>query len=49
MKVQMQIKSPSGAIKKVVKTFNDEQHRVNYIMMLFRKGFKVIAEDEVKF
>lgn len=48
MKLLISLKYPNGTIKSIVKTFKDEKHRANYSMLMFRKGIKIINENEVK-
>jgi hypothetical protein len=44
MKAILTLKYTNGNTHEKVKVFNDEKHMDNYIMMLFRKGIKVINE-----
>jgi hypothetical protein len=48
MRVMMSLKYPSGAITNKVKLFTNNKHRDNYVMLLFRKGIKVVSEIEIK-
>ena len=48
MKVMMSLKYPGGAVINKVKLFTNNKHRDNYVMLLFRKGIKVISEIEIK-
>ena len=44
MKAILTLKYANGNTHEKVKVFNDEKHMDNYIMLLFRKGIKVINE-----
>jgi len=48
MRVMMSLKYPSGAVINKVKLFTNNKHRDNYVMLLFRKGIKVVSEIEIK-